>query len=310
MKVTSGVPGSLIGVGLLRILVPILLSLGIATALLLAAGPVEAGGPDGLAVPIILEESRPAPKLTRTLPEGSAGATGKLPQGSGAQSNTPELNDDSGANLNSENSKYLQSGSNGEPNDIEDESSSSDPLALDCVGENVNVGECRNLTTVGSKAKCGGTLRPWLSREEINAGIDYRCHMGYGIWVRYQQTQRYATDSEIIWDPITPCDRQKTGLDPFRNVKVTRLNDSFSDQGCTTYVQAELDGAIAAMQQIWGDDPPVSFCHVIYVLGGFYGTVYAISPDASGTVFTSTPIYASACEQFDIGVLGRLPQCN
>ena len=63
MKVTSGILYSYFGLGLLRHTVLVPLALGIALALLFAAGPAAAEGPYDFLVPIVLEEGRTPPKV-------------------------------------------------------------------------------------------------------------------------------------------------------------------------------------------------------------------------------------------------------
>ena len=63
MKVTSGALDTHFGVRLLRNSVLVLIVLGIAFTLLLAAGPAAADGPHDLLVPIVLEEGRTPPKV-------------------------------------------------------------------------------------------------------------------------------------------------------------------------------------------------------------------------------------------------------
>ena len=63
MKVTSGVLGSHLGMGLLKISALVALVLGVTLALLLAPGSVKADGPYDFLVPIVLEEGRVSVKV-------------------------------------------------------------------------------------------------------------------------------------------------------------------------------------------------------------------------------------------------------
>ena len=266
MKVTSGVPGSPIRVGLLRILVPVLLSLGIATALLFAAGPVQAGGPDGFAVPIILEENRPAPKLAKLVPGGGADASGEAQQRSSAQSNTPDLNNGPGVNA----------------------------ASLNCMGANAHEGECAKLFAKGANGTCGGEERPSMSFEDVKNHIEYRCHEGEGVWVRFQRG-RTAAEHEMIKYPVGPCDRQQVVYDPIRDKEFLRINEAYSESECQAHIGSLLDAALDAMKLAWGDGPAVAFCTVLSApgdtQGNAYGQVYLFTPSGDGHNGTNSLVF-------------------
>jgi len=75
------------------------------------------------------------------------------------------------------------------------------------------------------------------SKDEYFAGLDYFCDTAEGDWVLVQWG-RAAWDHEVDWYTAGPCDRQISGMDPFRNRLLTKANENFSQTACDAWVMS------------------------------------------------------------------------
>ena len=272
MKVTSGILGSQFGAGLLRISVLVLLALGIALGVLLTSGSVSAVGLDGFIAPIVLEEGRSAPDVD--VQQSSSGSAV--------------------ANAKAVNSQGISSGSNAAAVNSQGRSSGSSAASLNCMGANALQGECAKLTINSATRMCGSTERPWISLQDVKNGIEYRCHEGEGVWVRFQY-ERAAAEHELIKYPVGPCDRQQTVYDPIRDREYFRINENYSQADCDAHIASLLASALEAKRKQWGDGPAVAFCTVIDSPGdsngNAYGQVYLFTPSGVGHNGSNTLVF-------------------
>ena len=144
-------------------------------------------------------------------------------------------------------------------------------------------------------SKCGGQHKPALqSKDEYFAGLDYFCDTAEGEWVLVQWG-RAARDTEVDWYTPGPCDRQISGMDPFRNRLLTKANKGFSQTACDAWLLEELRSEFATRTAANGGSTPDPYCYIVGVGrfrgGAFaYGQVFHNEPDEDGNC-VSTPIY-------------------
>ena len=144
-------------------------------------------------------------------------------------------------------------------------------------------------------SECGGQHKPALqSKDEYFAGLDYFCDTAEGEWVLVQWG-RAAWDNEVDWYPAGPCDRQISGMDPFRNRLLTKANRDFSQTACDAWLLEELRSEFAKRTAANGGSTPDPYCYIVGVGtfrgGAFaYGQVFHNEPDENGEC-ASTPIY-------------------
>ena len=243
------------------------LALGIAMTLLFAARPVAASGSYGFLVPIVLEEFRTPPAFIAD----------DLPSVRDVQAQQTQTDREEATPANSQGS-----------------SSGSVAATLNCMGANALSGECTKLTINRATDMCGSTERPQMTHEMVTNGIEYRCHVGEGVWVKFQY-ERTAAEHELVKYPVGPCDRQQTVYDPIRDKEFLRVNENYSQEECDAHIASLLASALEQKRKEWGNGPAVAFCTVIDSpgdsQGNAYGQVYLFTPSGEGHNGTNTLVF-------------------
>ena len=128
----------------------------------------------------------------------------------------------------------------------------------------------RNLVFKGRDGICGGYRMP----RDIGFGgeLDYHCDVDNQVWVKVRYA-RAAADHEIQWHTAGPCDRQVSGLDPYRDVLVTKKNDNFSQEACDDWLLEELSKEFERRKKAADGGKPDPYCHIIGI--HMYGDDYA-----------------------------------
>ena len=276
MKVTSGAVDSNAGERLLWVTVLVSMAVGISMAVLLTPGSAAAYAPYEFIAPIILEEGRTQPaSVAEQSSNRSAGANGTSANGQGG-------------------------------------SSGSSAASLNCMGANALQGECAKLTINSATRMCGSTERPYLSHELVTSGIEYRCHEGEGVWVKFQHP-RTSAEHELIKYPVGPCDRQQTVYDPIRDKEFYRINENYSQAECDAHIASLLASALEAKRKQWGDGPAVAFCTVISSpgdsQGNAYGQVYLFTPSGVGHNGSNTLVFHGLYDTA-VNYAGTASSCN
>ncbi len=170
----------------------------------------------------------------------------------------------------------------------------SSAASLNCMGANAEQGECLKLFAMGANGTCGGEERPSMSFEDVKNHIEYRCHQGEGVWVRFQRI-RTAADHELIKYPVGPCDRQRVVYDTVREKEFLRINEDYSEAECQAHIASLLADALEAKRLGWGDGPAVAFCTVVPSPGDSQGNAYAqvflFTPSGEGHNGTNTLVF-------------------
>ena len=149
----------------------------------------------------------------------------------------------------------------------------------------------RNLVYMGWQGICGGYREPG----DVGWGgeLGYQCDMDNDVWVKVRYA-RTAADHEIQWYTAGACDRQVSGLDPYRNAIVTRKNDNFSQDACDKWLLDELSKEFELRKKAANGGKPDPYCHIIGIhwFGDnyAYGQVFHNAPDEEGSC-VSTPIF-------------------
>lgn len=149
----------------------------------------------------------------------------------------------------------------------------------------------RNLVYMGWQGICGGYRAPG----DVGWGgeLGYQCDVDNGVWVKVRYA-RTAADHEIQWYPAGSCDKQVSGLDPYRNAIVTRKNDNFSQDACDKWLLDELSKEFERRKKAASGGKPDPYCHIIGIHwfrdNYAYGQVFHNAPDEDGDC-VSTPIF-------------------
>lgn len=148
-----------------------------------------------------------------------------------------------------------------------------------------------DLVDLGRYGVCGGERKPRDFSENTN--INYLCDRATDSWVKVRYA-RVAYDHEIDWFPAGPCDRQVSGMDPFRNLRVTKRNDAFSQAACDKWLLDTLATEFSNRKAAANGGLPDPYCQIIgihwYGDNYAYGQVFHNEPDENGNC-VSTPVF-------------------
>ena len=143
----------------------------------------------------------------------------------------------------------------------------------------------RNLVYMGWQGICGGYRAP--GDVGIGGELGYQCDMDNDVWVKVRYA-RTAADHQINWYTVGACDRQVSGLDPFRDTIVTRKNDNFSQDACDKWLLEELSKEFELRKTAAGGGKPDPYCQIIGIhwFGDnyAYGQVFHNAPNDDGIV--------------------------
>ena len=158
----------------------------------------------------------------------------------------------------------------------------------------IPVGERLDLVHMGN-GECGGKRQPRdLTPDDYHNRLGYLCDTAEGVWVLVQY-ERVAYEHEIDWYATGPCDRQRVGIDPFRDERVIMRNKAFSQEACDAWLLKVLSDEFARRKEAAGGGVPGPYCQVIGIgkdRGDVYayGQVFLNAPDGNGNC-VSTPVY-------------------
>ena len=149
----------------------------------------------------------------------------------------------------------------------------------------------RDLVYMGWQGICGGYRAP--GDVGVGGELGYQCDVDNGVWVKVRYA-RTAADHEMQWYPAGACDRQVSGLDPYRNALVTRKNDNFSQDACDQWLLEELSMEFERRKKAAGGGKPDPYCQIIGIhwFGDnyAYGQVFHNAPNDDGDC-VSTPVF-------------------